>query len=196
MGVLHEVEVTLQDSLNRTVVGSFFIERLPNGGIATPSPTPNATIYIAEKDPTGAVSYVIAVVLIYGLSIVFLIGSHVFIKKKEEHIEVEMKKVDEFLDQTYALQDKSIRDAYKKLKKSIVPMVAQSQARHLISRRKSFLPFLASAGIHLADPAGILSGLRMNGANEQVGDQKNLLGVPTAIGSRRCSMGSTIQGLR
>ena len=153
MGIItHHLRLELTDENNRTLAGSLVIESI--AGLTS-------TVSSQEEDPRGASSYVVAVVLIYGLSIVFLIGSHVFIKKKEESIHGdEGKLVDKYLQNSSKYREITNRETYKKLKTSIVPIVAQSPARDLISRRKSFLPFLASAGILLADPGGMMSGLK------------------------------------
>jgi hypothetical protein len=153
MGVItHHLRLTLTDKDNNTLAGSLVIESIQGS---------TTTVSNEEQDPRGASSYVIAVVLIYGLSIVFLIGSHVFIKKKEESIHGEEGKlVDKYLQNSSKYREITNRETYKKLKTSIVPIVARSPARDLISRRKSFLPFLASAGILIADPGGLMSGLK------------------------------------
>ncbi|KAK2159639.1 hypothetical protein LSH36_149g03000 [Paralvinella palmiformis] len=69
------------------------------------------------EDPTGASYYVIAVVLVYGMSIVMLIASH--IKRKHQKL-IEDRQIDKYLREFQVVREKSSRDSYKNLKRSIM----------------------------------------------------------------------------
>lgn len=61
----------------------------------------------------------------------------------------QMSIVNKYWKQAHKIKERGARESYKKLKHSMVPAVAKSGARDLISRRKSFAPILANAGIYI-----------------------------------------------
>jgi hypothetical protein len=67
-------------------------------------------------DPVGASYYVIAVVLVYGMSIVALIASH--IKRKHGKL-IEDKQINKYLREFQTVTEKQSRESYKNLKKRI-----------------------------------------------------------------------------
>ncbi len=74
-------------------------------------------------DQSGASLYAIVVIAVYGFSIVLLIGSHIFLKKKEYKRDGDEQQIDKYLRQVPSLKEKSKRDSFKKLKLSIIPLV-------------------------------------------------------------------------
>lgn len=70
-------------------------------------------------------SYVIAVVLVYGLSIVMLIASHI---KRRHDKSMEDRQIEKYIQAVPGLKEKSARDTYKNLKRSIAPIVAVALA--------------------------------------------------------------------
>lgn len=153
MGIIRAIQVELLGENNETFIGTLTIESHlvgVNSSIVNASQPNKAGNEGLEPDPIGASTYVIAVVLIYGLSIVFLIGSHVVLRDRENHRDVE-KQINKFLQQTPVIKEKYAKDNYKNLKHSIIPVVALSSARDLVARRKSFAVFIN--GLH-STPSG------------------------------------------
>ena len=96
----------------------------------------------ADYDSSGASMFVIAVVLLYGFSIVLLIASHVFIKRKAHHHDSD-KIIDQYLDQAAVLRRENSREAFARLKMSLMPMIARSPSgRDMIAKRVKYTPFL------------------------------------------------------
>ncbi|ELT96813.1 hypothetical protein CAPTEDRAFT_205145 [Capitella teleta] len=150
MSFLRAIQVELQGENNETFYGTLTLEATilstaNETGTLRNASDGDASTDDLEADPVGASTYVIAVVLIYGLSIVFLIGSHVVLRGRENYRDVE-KQIDKFLRQAPVVKEKNAKDNYKNLKHSIIPVVALSSARDLVSRRKSFAAFLV--GLH------------------------------------------------
>ena len=78
-----------------------------------------------DYDPKGASAYAIVVIFVYGFSIVLLIASHIFLKKKEDKKDGENEKeITKYLEQAPTLQRKSEKESFRKLKKSIIPLVS------------------------------------------------------------------------
>lgn len=78
-----------------------------------------------DYDPKGASAYAIVVIFVYGFSIVLLIASHIFLKKKEDKKDGENEKeINKYLEQAPKLQRKSEKESFRKLKKSIIPLVS------------------------------------------------------------------------
>ncbi|KAK2143523.1 hypothetical protein LSH36_834g01003 [Paralvinella palmiformis] len=106
-------------------------------------------------DPVGASTFVIAVVLVYGISIVFMISSHVFMKKKTS-VESE-KRIDSYLSSARRLRDESRRESFAKLKRSLMPVIAKSPSgRVLIEKRLKYTPYL----LHYLPATGLSCGSR------------------------------------
>lgn len=77
----------------------------------------NSTSASDVYDQKGASIYVVAVVLVYGMSIVMLIASHI----KRRHTKVlEDKQIDKYLNEFQIIRDKQQRDNYKALKKCVI----------------------------------------------------------------------------
>ena len=81
-----------------------------------------------EYDQTGAAYYVIAVVLVYGLSMVLLIGSLAKKKISDKEREGEERQIHNYLHQVPSLKEQSARDSYKQLKRSVIRMVSEPSA--------------------------------------------------------------------
>ena len=62
-----------------------------------------------DYDQTGASYYVIAVVLVYGMSIVMLIASH--IKRRQQKL-VEDKQINKYLQDFQIVKERHARDSY------------------------------------------------------------------------------------
>ncbi|CAD5111882.1 DgyrCDS1145 [Dimorphilus gyrociliatus] len=111
----HRITLTIKDKDNSSFKGLLFITNSSEN--STPLPTP--------YDQIGASSYVIAVVLVYGLSIVMLIASHI---KRRHDKAMEDRQIEKYIQAVPNLKEKSARDTYRNLKRSIVPIVAVALA--------------------------------------------------------------------
>lgn len=77
-------------------------------------------------DVTGATYYVVAVVLVYGMSIVLLIASH--IKRKHSKV-LEDVQINKYLQEFQVFREKSSRDNYRSLKHDIAAKLKQQKER-------------------------------------------------------------------
>ena len=95
-----------------------------------------------EYDQTGASYYVIAVILVYGMSIVMLIASH--IRKRHAKMQ-EDKQINKYLHDFQIVKDKQERDNYKQQKKGIVNLLHSDRPLRKTHRnlRKSLYPLIA-----------------------------------------------------
>ena len=95
-----------------------------------------------DYDQAGASYYVIAVVLVYGMSIVMLIASH--IKRRQEKV-VEDKQINKYLQDFQIVKERHARDSYKNLKRTIMKKINWDRSKkptyHTL--QKSILPLLA-----------------------------------------------------
>ena len=95
-----------------------------------------------DYDQAGASYYVIAVVLVYGMSIVMLIASH--IKRRQEKL-VEDKQINKYLQDFQIVKERHARDSYKNLKRTIMNKINWDRSKkptyHTL--QKSILPLLA-----------------------------------------------------
>ena len=95
-----------------------------------------------DYDQTGASYYVIAVVLVYGMSIVMLIASH--IKRRQQKL-VEDKQINKYLKDFQIVKERHARDSYKNLKRTIMNKINWDKSKkptyHTL--QKSILPLLA-----------------------------------------------------
>ena len=78
-----------------------------------------------KYDHTGAAYYVVAVVLVYGLSIILLIASH--IKRKHKKF-VEDRQINRYLQAAPSLKEKSAKARWKELKMSFIPITLATVA--------------------------------------------------------------------
>ena len=69
-----------------------------------------------SNDPTGATYYLIAVVLVYGMSIVLLIASH--IKRKHSKV-LEDRQIIKYLEEFQIVRETSSKETYRSLKRNI-----------------------------------------------------------------------------
>ena len=88
----------------------------------------NMTVKDAETTPVdydevGAAYYVIAVVLVYGLSMVLLIGSLAKKNMKDSSLEHDDRQVSRYLENVPSLKEMSAREQYKELKSNIITLV-------------------------------------------------------------------------
>ena len=94
-------------------------------------------------DGSGAGIFVIAVVLVYGLSIVFMISSHLCMKTKMNSDADQ--RIDVYLNSAPRLRDESRRESFARLKRSLMPAIARSPSgRGLIEKRVKYTPYLLS----------------------------------------------------
>ena len=161
-------KLTLRNKNNHTIRGTFILypavrETSDDAVPADDFPGDNQTVprtgsvhMRTDTDPWGASSFVVAVVLVYGLSIVFLIASHVFVKNRETDGHDQDRQINTFLQKAPQLKEKSFRESYRKLKTSMLPVIAATSAVDLISRRKSFAPYLIHAQNQLLEAAAAL----------------------------------------
>lgn len=81
-----------------------------------------------EYDYHGAMLFSVLVITVYAISIVLLIAS--FIKKKQVLVSMEeSKNVNQYLIQVSDLKEKTARENFKKLKRSIIEAVERSDSR-------------------------------------------------------------------
>lgn len=97
-----------------------------------------------EYDQVGASYYVIAVVLVYGMSIVLLIASH--IKRRHAKI-VEDKQIDKYLQDFQIVRDKHDRDTYRNLKRTIMKKINYERSKKDMYKNlhASMMPLIAVA---------------------------------------------------
>lgn len=157
------IDVELYNShKNESILGVLTVETVTNGGGASGNWSGGGGP--STLDPQGAAMYVIVVILVYGLSIVFLIGSHVFYKRKQERLENDNERlVSKYLEEAPVLRERSARESFKKLKRSLVPMLAESNAKDLLfksSKNRSYICLLgdnpAVSGHRAASPGKVL----------------------------------------
>ena len=132
------LRLTLLGSNNQTLEGTIhidnldFLQRLAAGqvpGVGDPAQGVDVTTAAPEDDydPEGASAYAVVVIFVYGFSIVLLIASHIFLKKKEDKKDGESEKeIDKYLEQASALQRTSEKESFRRLKRSIIPLVSVS----------------------------------------------------------------------
>ena len=137
------ITITLVDS-NNTVIG-----QLDLFGVVRDvrPPEVNVSSLAEENDEFGAGMFVAVVLVVYSFSIMFLIASRTCIRHREHNADPQIQSAKHFFEQAPALRERNARDTYRKLKHSVIPVVAQSGSRDLVSRRKSFFPILAAAGL-------------------------------------------------
>ncbi len=129
------LRLTLQGGNNSTLEGTIRLDdpsilrhllqgvRPPAGAPLTTTTTPSSD----EYDAQGASAYAIAVIFVYGFSIVLLIASHIFLKKKEDKKDGENEKeINRYLERAPDLQRFSEKESFRKLKRSIIPLVSVS----------------------------------------------------------------------
>lgn len=102
--------VYLSQSLNASYGPQLVPVPLGQPSISPPSKT-------KTSDPTGEGYYVIAVFLVYGMSIVLLIASH--IRRKHSKLAID-KEICKYLQEFQIVKETSNRDSYRNLKRSII----------------------------------------------------------------------------
>ncbi|ELU11000.1 hypothetical protein CAPTEDRAFT_203099 [Capitella teleta] len=142
---LRSLSITLLGSNNRTLTGT--VNLSANADVARQEATTND-----DYDDSGAAYYVCAVILVYGLSIVSLIGSLAKKKMKDNKVEQEEVQIDRYLNNASNLREKTARDNYKQLKKSVIKLVEERspgttpQASASSSEQKKTLPSATNQG--------------------------------------------------
>ena len=131
--VKHTLHFLLHGEGNETVQGTLILDNFPLhgnmgvGGMSTPV-QPGDEKY----DEAGASVYAIVVIAVYGFSIVMLIASHIFLKKKADKRDGgDEKQIDKYLAQVPSLKEKSQRDSFRRLKKSIIPLLSMGMANDI-----------------------------------------------------------------
>lgn len=94
------------------------------------------------NDPSGASYYVVAVVMVYGFSIVMLIASH--IKRKHQKL-VEDRQINKYLQEFMVVQEKSSRDNYRHLKRTIIQKLNRDKSQTSRHLSKAIFPMMAIA---------------------------------------------------
>ncbi|ELT96814.1 hypothetical protein CAPTEDRAFT_205146 [Capitella teleta] len=94
------------------------------------------------EDPSGASYYVVAVVMVYGFSIVMLIASHI---KRKHHKLAEDRQINKYLQEFLVVQEKSSRDSYRHLKKSIIQKLNREKSTTCKQLSKATFPIMAIA---------------------------------------------------
>ena len=131
------VEVNDEDSKSGAFyikpVVRFVLEKTPDGysGSANVS---NGNMTSAERliyDEPGAAMYIIAVIMVYGLSIVLLIGTLVRKNMRKNGTSVfEESQVDKYLQDVPNLKERSQRDQYRELKGHMQRIVESNEFQH------------------------------------------------------------------
>ena len=122
---MQAIHITLHGKNNVTYSGTLILQEdnwtsvEQKDKIATPA-TGASTGEEEDYDQVGASYYVIAVVLVYGMSIVMLIASH--IKRRHEKV-LEDKQIDKYLQDFQIVKERHDRDTYKNLKKTIMAKI-------------------------------------------------------------------------
>ena len=144
------IQITFRGHSNVTYTGTLLLlKNFTSDGSAT---TENDTISELGEDTydnVGASYYVIAVVLVYGMSIVMLIASH--IKRRVDKV-VEDKQIDRYLQDFQIVKERHARDSYKNLKRAIIKKINWERQRKptFHNLQKSIVPLIA-IGIPGAD---------------------------------------------
>ena len=114
------MDVVLRDHRNKTLLGTLVLEKVRD----VKQRHITTTAIPQPYDETGASLYAIAVIFVYGFSIVLMIASHTYMKRKSNKRDGEdEKQVVKYLQQVPHLQELSKRDSFRKLKNSIIPLV-------------------------------------------------------------------------
>lgn len=115
----HSVEILLHTKNNKTFSGTLLLE---SGKGDTPT-TQSTEKMNTPHDGKGAIMYTVAVILVYGLSIAFLIASQTCMRRKRKRDKEEMSNVNRYLEQQSSLREMGKKDSFRKLKLSIIPLV-------------------------------------------------------------------------
>ena len=142
-GLRQSIHITLRGRYNITYTGTLILnDNLTSqigldDGPATNSSTGGQKPY----DQTGASYYVIAVVLVYGMSIVALIASHI----NRRHAKItEDKQINKYLQDFQIIKEVHARDTYRDLKKSVMDKINWDKKRETHRNlQQSILPLLA-----------------------------------------------------
>lgn len=119
---MQAIHITLHGKNNVTYSGTLILQD-KNWTSVDKAMTPATGASTSEDegyDQVGASYYVIAVVLVYGMSIVMLIASH--IKRRHEKV-LEDKQIDKYLQDFQIVKERHDRDTYKNLKKTIMAKI-------------------------------------------------------------------------
>ena len=114
------MEVVLTADNNHTLLGTLVLE---NAHVVPDQPLPTTPPPL-EYDDRGATMYAVAVIVVYGFSIVMLIASHTYMKRKRKRDGDDMSSVNKYLEQVPKLKERSQRDSFRRLKMSIIPMAS------------------------------------------------------------------------
>ncbi len=116
----HTLEVTLTGPNNKTLTGFLNFTSLVNSE--------------EEYNSQGAATFIVAVIMVYGLSIVLLIGSLAKKNLKHKQEDHDEKQTSLYLTQAPDLREKGARENYKNLKKKVITLVSQSTTPDLSPR--------------------------------------------------------------
>ena len=149
------IQITFRGHRNMTYTGTLLLlQNLTSDTFDHSGGKDNVTASGTEKDDydnLGASYYVIAVVLVYGMSIVMLIASH--IKRRVVKV-VEDKQIDKYLQDFQIVKERHARDSYRNLKRAVIKKINWERQRKpaLQSLQKSIVPLIA-IGMSVADTA-------------------------------------------
>ena len=141
-GLRQAIHITLRGRFNITYSGTLILHGNVSSRLAPVDDVSYNRTHNEDKyDATGASYYVIAVVLVYGMSIVALIASH--INRRHNKI-TEDKQIDKYLQDFQIIKEVHARDNYKNLKKSVMNKINwdRKKGTHR-TLQKSILPLLA-----------------------------------------------------
>ncbi len=140
---LQAVQITLHGEDNLTYVGNLLLDPYVAGKdeLSQDDDKANSTA-IDGYDQVGASYFVIAVILVYGMSIVLLIASH--IKRREDKI-AEDKQINKYIEDFQIVKERHARESYKNLKKAIMTKINWDKQRKptYSTLQKSIMPLLA-----------------------------------------------------
>ena len=194
------LRVNLRDKNNESYRGQLYFKNWTlwygeDGKLNThPEPEPIPTDEL--DDASGAGYFVIAVVLVYGMSIVMLIASH--INRKHGKI-VEDRQIHKYLREFQIVKERSSQEAYKDLKRKIKEQIKWEKEHNRKQLTKTLshalLPMIA-----VTMPTGSLTNLGI--ADDIVHSRRNSIGQfscpssPSSIPRSRSSSVSSMTGVQ
>ena len=200
---LTSLQVNLRDKHNGTYRGQLLLKNnwtLTYGGSDVMTADPDVIDATDDaEDDTGASYYIIAVVFVYGMSIVMLIASH--INRKHTKI-VEDRQIHKYLQEFQIVKERSSQESYKDLKKKIKEQIhwdkEHSGGRHNMvekSLSQAMLPMIAVT-VPIITDAPSLSSLNHGGGGEmsrsRASSRSSLGAPPSSPGSQPRSRTSSI----
>ena len=155
------LHVNLRDKHNGTYRGQLLLKNwtlwYDDTGVLSINPeVTNTTASNNPEDIDGAVFYVIAVILVYGMSIVMLIASH--INRKHSKLEDD-RQILKYLQEFQVVKEKSSQESYKDLKKKIKEQIHWDRDHKYLQKNLSHavLPMIAVTMPRLSEMGSLTS---------------------------------------